>query len=224
MSETYGIYVLGAGVLLALAGYVWLLLRAWRLSWRWTLALLLFPPATLIFLCVEFRRVTVPATVLLLGLFLAAGTVGLNLVLSHYIDLGPREKDVDGELHITLTGWDKQTKDYALLVRKPETVVLQMANADVTDEILRHLSGLKRLQELDLNDTQISDGGLHILAELPYLRVLRLRGTKVTDQGFRDHLLGKKSLLELDARETTITSKTLREWRNIKKDQRRYLK
>ena len=133
--------------------------------------------------------------------------MGINLVLSRHINLGPREKTVNGELHITLTGWDKQTKDYALLARKPETVVLQMANADVTDDTLRHLSGLKRLQELDLNDTQISDGGLRVLAEFPSLRVLRLRGTKVTDQGFRDHLLGKESLLELDARETTIASK-----------------
>ena len=224
MSETYGIYVLAGGVLLALAGYVWLLFRAWHLSWRWTLALLLFPPAALIFLCVHFRRLTVPATILLLGLCLAGGTVGLNLILSRHINLGPREKTVNGELHITLTGWDQATKDYALLARKPETVVLQMANADVTDETLRHVSGLKRLQELDLNDTQISDDGLRVLAEFPSLRVLRLRGTQVTDQGFRDHLLGKESLLELDARETTIASKTLREWKNIKKDQRRYLK
>ncbi len=63
------------------AGYLWLLVRAWGHDWRWGLALILFPPATLLFMAREFRRVVVPANILLVGLLLVLGTVGVNLVL-----------------------------------------------------------------------------------------------------------------------------------------------
>jgi len=43
-----------------------------------------------------------------------------------------RERLVDGQAHLTLTGWDRD--DYSVLQARPQTVVLQMANADVTDE------------------------------------------------------------------------------------------
>ena len=224
MFETYGIYVLVAGIVLALAGYIWLLLRAWGHDWRWGLALVLFPPASLLFLAVEFRRVVVPANVFLVGLLLILGTLGLNVLVVRHIDLGPREKIVDGELHLTLNGWDRPADDYAVLEMKPNTVVLQMANSDVTDETVGFLAGLQKLQELDLNDTQVTDTGLAVLAQLPRLRVLRLRGTKITNDGFREHLLAKPTLLELDVRETEVASKTLRAWKNADKERRRYLK
>ncbi len=224
MFETYGIYVLAGGMFLILLGYLWLLVRAWRLDWRWGLALIAFPVVLPIFLVLEIKRVTVPATVLMLGLLLAGGTIGLNLYLAHHIDLGPREKIVDGQRHVTLTGWDKSAEDYAALEARPDTVVLQMANRDVTDATLGYLAGWTKLEEIDLNDTQITDAGLAKLARLPRLRVLRIRGAKVTDQGFRDLLLEKESLTELDARETEIASKTLRQWKNAKKELRRYMK
>ena len=100
------------------------------------------------------------------------------------IDLGPREKIVDGQRHITLTGWDR--KDYGFLGSKRDVVVLQMANPDVTDQTLEHLKGMNRLKELDLNNTQVTDAGLKVLSDLPALATLRLKNTKVTDQGFQD--------------------------------------
>jgi hypothetical protein len=224
MFELYGIYAVAAGVLLTVAGYLWLLIRAWRLRWQWGLALLVFPPLALLLALSAFRKVTVPAIVLLIGLLLGGGTIGVNLYLTHLLDLGPRERLVDGQLHITITGWDKPATGYAVLAGKPDTVVLQMANPDVTDESLEFLRGLTKLQELDLNNTQVTDAGLAALAQLPALRVLRLRGSQVTDEGFRTHLLDKPLLTELDARETAIASKTLREWKNARPDIRRYLK
>ncbi len=224
MFETYGIYALAGGVVLAVVGYLWLLVRAWRIDWRWFLAIFLLPIAIPVFVLAQFRRAVAPALLLLVGTVLVTGTVGVNLYLAHQIDLGPREKIVDGERHITITGWDQSTDDYLLLVTRRDTVVLQMANPDVTDQTLLYLTGLSELQELDLNDTQVTDRGLALVAELPRLRVLRLRGTKVTDQGFRDYLLGKDSLRELDVRETSIASKTMREWKKKQKEIRRYLK
>ena len=146
MFETYGIYVLVCGMVLILLGYLWLLVRAWRVDWRWGLALIVFPVVLPIFLCLEIKRAVVPTAVLAVGLLLAGGTIGLNLYLAHHIDLGPRDKIVDGQRHITLTGWDKSAEDYAALEMRPDTVVLQMANSDVTDETLGYLSGLTKLR------------------------------------------------------------------------------
>ena len=67
------------------------------------------------------------------------------------------EKIVDGQRHLTLTGWDR--KDYSILKLKPDVVVLQMANPDVTDESLESLQEMKALQELDLSGTQVTDAG-----------------------------------------------------------------
>ena len=53
----------------------------------------------------------------------------------------------------------------------------------ISDEGLQHLSGLQRLQELDLEHTAITDGGLTALEGLPKLEQLDLTGTQVTDEG-----------------------------------------
>ena len=88
------------------------------------------------------------------------------------VDLGAREKVVDGEYHITLTGWDQT--NYAFLQTKHQTVVLQMANPDVDDSILDYIQGMTLLRELDLNDSRITDAGLKKLATLNNLTTLRL--------------------------------------------------
>ena len=124
------------------------------------------------------------------------------------LDLGPRDKLVDGQRHLTLTGWDR--KDYSVLRLKPDVVVLQMANPDVTDQSLEPLKEMKALQELDLSGTQVTDAGLKILKDLPALTRLRLARTKITDQGFHDALFAKDSLMQLDLRGTHVSHETVR--------------
>lgn len=156
-----------------------------------------------------------------LGLPLLVGVVGLAAIVGPAIytrailevDLGPRERLVDGELHLTLTGWDGES--YAFLQSRTETVLLQMANADVTDATLVHLSGMTQLRELDLNDSQITDAGLERLASLPSLEVLRLRGTNITDAGFRQHLMPRERLRQLDLRETAVAPESIDQWRSL---------
>ena len=99
------------------------------------------------------------------------------------LNLGAREKLVNGEKHLTLTGSDP--KDAPDLKSKKDVTVLQMANPDVTDQSLEPLKEMKLLRELDLNGSQITDAGLEILKALPALASLRLARTKITDQGFR---------------------------------------
>jgi hypothetical protein len=222
MSETYLVYILALGAILGLIAQVWLLLRAFRVRLAWGLGCLLFPPAAIPFVVWYYRRLTGPLILLLVAAVLVGGTLGLGVFLSRHPSLGPREKTVDGERHITLTGWDRS--DYALLRTKRDTVVLQMANPDVTDETLTHLEGMAKLRELDLNDTQVTDAGLALLSRLPSLQILRLRKTRVTNQGFLEHLASKSTLRELDVRETEVASKTLRAWKAEDKDHRKYLR
>ena len=65
------------------------------------------------------------------------------------------------------------------------------------------------LKELDLNDTQVTDAGLKILKDLPVLRTLRLKNTKITDQGFQDALAEKDSLMQLDLTGTQVSRETV---------------
>jgi hypothetical protein len=156
-----------------------------------------------------------------LGLPLLVGSVGLAAIVGPAIytrailevDLGPRERWVDGELHLTLTGWDGDS--YAFLERRPETVVLQMANGDVTDATLEYLRGKKLLRELDLNDAQITDDGLERLADLQSIEVLRLRGTNITDAGFRQYLMPRERLRQVDLRQTAVEPESIDQWRAL---------
>jgi hypothetical protein len=220
--ERYLVLVLALGAASGLISLLWLVVRAFRTRLAWGVGCLVFPPVLVPFGVLHFRRLTGPLVLLLIALVLMGGTLGLGSYLASHPDLGPRERLVDGEPHITLTGWDRT--DYSVLRSKPDTVVLQMANSDVTDETLQHLDGMPRLRELDLNDSQITDAGLALLGRLPALQILRLRKTQITDQGFREHLAGKATLLELDLRETGVASKTLRTWKGENKEQRKYLR
>ncbi len=53
----------------------------------------------------------------------------------------------------------------------------------LTDDGIRHLARLPRLEHLDLSGTALSDRGLQILRDLPALKTLSLSGTAVSDVG-----------------------------------------
>jgi len=118
---------------------------------------------------------------------------------------------VDGERHLTLTGWDR--KDYAVLRTMGDAVVLQMANPDVTDPVLEHLEGMDRLRELDLSDTQVTDAGLRRLRGLESLETLRLKGTAVTDRGMHETLETLPALRQLDLRGTAVRRELVDAWK-----------
>jgi hypothetical protein len=212
MTDWLGFILQILGLTFAAGGYVWLLIQAFRESETWGTVIFCVPPLAVAYLLLRLRRAWGPALLLLLGAAVLAAPYGIRHYQRAYIDLGERVKDVDGELHVTLTGWDKQ--DYAVLEHLPDAVVVQMANPDVTDEALKHLAGMKDLRELDLNDSQVTDAGLKWLGQLPRLQQVRLRGTKITDAGFREHLMPLKSLRNVEVNGTTVRGSTLREWKN----------
>ena len=162
-----------------------------------------------------------PMTLMLVSLLLTGVPLLVNYAMTHFSSLGPLNKIVSGERHLTLTGWDRN--DYSVIATLQDTVVLQMANADVTDETLQLIKGMQKLRELDLNNSQVTDKGLAVLASLPNLRDLRLARTKITDDGFRFHLMEKESLKSLELTGTNVASKTIREWK-VKESDRKAVK
>jgi hypothetical protein len=213
MWETLGPYFFGAGAAFLLVGLVKLIAAAFRYHLAWGLATLLILPAPL-FVLWHFRKALGGLLVMVLGVVVAAAPIVINRLVPSAVDLGPRERTVNGELHITLTGWQpEEGMSYAVLKARPDTVVLQMANEDVTDQTLENLRGLKKLRVLDLSSTQVTDEGLKVLQELRGLQVLRLNRTKITDEGVRDHIFPITSLKELNVSNTRVTRKTRDEWK-----------
>jgi hypothetical protein len=182
------------------------------LLWLWTLAI--------IALLKGWKRARWPIGLLLLGLVLGSLPLLWTTFGSEVVDLGPRERIVEGEQHITLTGWDHPAADYALLKQRPGAAVLQMANPDVTDEVVASLAGMEKLRELDLSGSAITDAALPTLAALPALARLRIGQTAVTEAGFRAHLLGKESLDQIEVRGTAIEPATIAEWKEMKPGRR----
>jgi hypothetical protein len=213
-SRSYFLQV-GAVPIVACA-WIWLLVRAFRerRAWGWTS--LFLPPAGLAFAARHPRRGAAPLILLVLAVLVA--TVPAVYILCVQVDLGPRDKNVGGKRHVTLTGWDRD--DYSVLRLLPDVSVLQMANADVTDHVVENLRGMKNLEELDLNGTQVTDVGLGIIRELPVLATLRLARTKITDKGFRDFLATKESLMQLDLQHTQVGRDTVKTWRAGKPDRK----
>ena len=197
MLEKIGAVSIILGLIFWIIGFMWLIVRLFKTWLRKT----------------PWSRLRAPVVLILVSSLMAGMPIAINSALIRLIPLGPLETIVDGEQHITLTGWDRN--DYSVIARKNETVVLQMANADVSDDTLRHLSGMTKLRELDLNNSQVTDAGLAIIAALPALCDLRLARTKITDEGFRQHLFAKPGLMKLELTGTAVASKTLREWKAV---------
>ena len=170
------------------------------------------------FLFVRILRVASPERIWTLriwpALLLSIGIIGLTLpaAVTRFapVNLGPHDVQVEGERHLTLTGWDQ--KDYSVLGRIPDAVVLQMANEDVTDATLKSLAGMKSLRELDVAGAKITDLGLKELEGLVTLEKLVLSRTQITDAGLKPLLDHLPKLMQLDVRETAVTPAVLRPW------------
>jgi hypothetical protein len=222
-NEWVGVAILAAGVAIVTIGLFWLLIRAFRSSIWWGLAVLFIPLiGPLAFIVARFRAARWPLLVIVLGGLVAGSAVALNAIFGDSGVARPLEQSYQGERELNLTGVPDY--DYTLLKDKPDLVTLQMANPDVTDATLDHLAGMTKLRELDLTYSKVTDEGLAKLAGLPALEVVRLARTAVTDAGVRTHVLSIKTLKEIDVRGTKVETKTLREWKNADPQVRKYLK
>lgn len=211
MIDHLGLILQISGLTLGAAGFVWLLHRTFAHNQLWGTIIFFLPPLGLIYAIVRLRRGWAPLLTMVLGVGVFFSPYAIKYYQRTHANLGERLRIVDGQQHVVLTGWSKD--DYAILEYLPETVVLEMANPDVTDETLKHLAAMSRLQELSLNESQVTDAGLKLLAQLPKLQQLRLRNTRITDAGFRESLMPLELLRNVDVTGTAVKSNTLREWK-----------
>lgn len=196
--------LLVAGFAIAGLAVIWLYIRAAR-AWGWWL---LIPPAVLAYPFAAPRRAWAPLALAVAGLALAATPSAISRLFP--IDLGPYEKIVDGDRHLTLTGWNPMAAnlaitDYSFLGQKPDVVVLQMANPDVTDETVALLAGFDHLKALDVSNSKVTDKGLELIARLPALETLYLSNTAVTSDGVARYLTTHPSLKVVWLRGTAVT-------------------
>src|SRR5262245_13175620 len=97
----YAYPLLLIGLAVVPLGILWLIGRAIR-DWKWWM---LFAPITLpVYLVTRTGRAVAPLAIIVLGLVVAGAPAAIDRLIP--IDLGPRDKIVDGERHLTLTGWD----------------------------------------------------------------------------------------------------------------------
>lgn len=209
MSEQIGVILLAIGLVAVAVGFIWLLGRG--------LAVLLGRRAA--------RQLLMPLALLGGGLVVGAVPFAYQHIYFAIVGLGERERVIAGERAVVLTGWDRE--GYQLLLDRPDIVILEMGNPDVTDATLGLLLELPLLRELTLNDAAISDAGLATLARLPRLETLRIARTGITEEGLRRFLDAPPPRLKnLDVSGNGIATAILRRWKNAVRDsdgERRYV-
>lgn len=197
MSEQIGVVLVFVGLFLATSGLLVFLGRSLRVLLGRT----------------ERRRLLGPAALLAAGLVIGAIPFAAQRLYFSIVGLAERERVVDGRQALVLTGWDRS--DYSILARKPGVEILEMGNADVTDETLDLLAGLPKLRELTLNDTRITDDGLGKLRAHKQLESLRIARTAVTPEGVAAFLADAPPLFrEIDVTGNDIPTSILRKWKN----------
>lgn len=209
MSEQIGAVFIFAGLLALAAGGLWAAGRGLGVLFRRQSA----------------RRMLAPLALLGVGLTLGVVPFVAQRAYLAIVGLGERERVIDGERALNLTGWDRT--DYAILAEKPDVAILEIGNPDVTDDTLELLAGLAELRELTLNDTAVTDAGLAALARLPKLESLRLARTKVTPEGVQRFLdAPPPRLKQIDVSGNGVPTAILRRWKNAAVDtgaERRYV-
>lgn len=132
---------------------------------------------------------------------------------------------LDFESHVVSVNLSKGESDATLvLVRRLKRLVnLNLNQSDVTDASLSHLKGSTSLRGLWLNNNRITDAGLVHLRDLTNLQGLYLGATGITDVGLA-HLEDLTNLTELSLHTTKVTDAGLAHLRRMTKLKTLYLR
>ncbi len=95
---------------------------------------------------------------------------------------------------------------WAMLKSLDEVTYLALNAANVSNDELRHVADMLRIEELALDSVPIDGDGLAHLANLPALRSLSLWGTRLSDENL-DGLLKIRTLKSVSVGETFVTPK-----------------
>jgi hypothetical protein len=197
MSEQIGVLFIFVGLAVFVAGMAWGVLR--------TLGIVLRRR--------EVRQLLAPLTLVAVGLTLGLVPFAAQRAYLAVVGLGERERVIDGERALNLTGWDRES--YHILAEMPDVAILELGNPDVGDDTLDLVAALPALRELTLNDSAVTDAGLAKLARMPRLQSLRIARTKVTPEGVQRFLDAPPPRLEqIDVSGNGVPTAVLRRWKN----------
>jgi hypothetical protein len=106
-------------------------------------------------------------------------------------------------------GSDPTDDDLAVLHNLTDLRTLTLMNRRrITDDGLRFVAGLRRLQKLSLDGTNIDGSGLAHIRSLKGIELLTVSGTPLSDEGL-EHIVTLSNLKMLDLSNTKITDKGL---------------
>jgi hypothetical protein len=111
----------------------------------------------------------------------------------------------DQVVSVDLDGAPRLAPLLPLLRYLPDLESLSASNRQMDDAALAQLVGLRKLQELNLYQSGIGDGGLVHLKSLPALRRVPMGETKVTDAGLK-HIAGLTQLEYVGLRGNLVTN------------------
>lgn len=111
---------------------------------------------------------------------------------------------------VTIVEWHGVSNDDLRVIRRlPHVELLDISSShQVSDRALAHVTKLRHLKELYLNDTRITDQGVLQLRALPHLRMLIMDNTSIGDEGLK-HISAIKTLSYLSVAHTNITDSGL---------------
>ncbi|MFN9717618.1 MAG: hypothetical protein ACK58L_02925 [Planctomycetota bacterium] len=223
MLEVVGLWLVLIGSVLVLFGLLWLVRVAWKThKVLGIVTLLTIPIGPLMLGLCKLRSARAPLSVVLVGLIVGAVPYWYGGLHDRLFGRSEQVRVIEGDVHLILTGADHD--NYDQLKTATDVVVLEMANADVTDATLELLLPMTRLRELTLDDTQVTDTGLAVLRKLPALETLRLARTKVTKEGVEQFLSDPPPrLINLNVKGNSIPTAILRKWKNAEPETRKYL-
>lgn len=208
MNVQVGFWILVSGASLAILGSLWLVIRAFKTSTGWGLAVLCLPVVGAIaFLLTHPSRAKPPFATILLGAIVAFSPI----VINQYSDRRPEVPlERKGQI-ITRGALDPK---YDEMLGKTGTEIIGFNDASFTDDHALRLESFAALKRLDLSDSGITDASLPVIAKLPKLEVLILsRVVGITDEGVKALLAESKSIREIQCQKTAVTRETLKAWK-----------
>ncbi len=104
---------------------------------------------------------------------------------------------------LKLQGRELRPGDFRLMGQLAHLEILNFSGANVTNEDLRHLSNLRNLRHLILEETDITGAGLVHVSRMDRLEILELRKTRLAGEDLR-HLKGLRNLRRVDLNRNAI--------------------
>lgn len=148
----------------------------------------------------------------IVGILLIGGFIALTFKLIDQEDKHVRDVEkvrIAEDFSQDLVGTDDDTDTVNSIVeRNPNATECDLSAVTVDDKLMKKVGALKRLQELSLSHSKVTDEGLKYILGMPLVK-LDLSGTVITDKGL-DYVAKIPTLFRVDLSSTKVTDAGLR--------------